>query len=82
MKYKIGDKFYRFNNKTKEVDTIEIVDIKYVFDKHVRNIKNFSELDIDDLIEDKRIYTDIEEVKRLEIEQLENKYNIKLKEVD
>lgn len=82
MKYKIGDKFYRFNNKTKEVDVIEIIDIKYVFDRHVKNVKNFSELDIDDLIEDKRIYTDIEEVKRLEIEQLENKYNIKLKEVD
>lgn len=79
--YKVGDKFYRYNKKTKELEELQIEYIQYVFDKKIGSRANYSPVELDKLI-DEGIITDDPNVLKLEaIAKIEKQFGIKLKEV-
>lgn len=79
--YKIGDKFYRYNKKTKELEELEIANIQYVFNRKIGSRANFTVDEIHKLLEDKVITANIDILKRDAILKLEEQFGIKLKEV-
>lgn len=79
--YKIGDKFYRYNKKTKELEELEIANIQYVFNRKIGSRANFTIDEIHKLLEDKVITANIDILKREAISKLEEQFGIKLKEV-
>ena len=81
MKYKKGDVLYKYNKKTKDLEAAEVIGINYVLSKRIGSRCAFSEEELDRYIGDGTLYTDINNVKEMEIKRLEEKYNIKLKEV-
>lgn len=80
-KYKIGDKFYRLNKTTKNVEEISIIDVQYVFSKKVGSRQNYVGEEIDELIEKGTITDDKDAIKNKAIADLEKKFGIKLKEI-
>lgn len=79
--YKIGDKFYRYNKKTKELEELEIANIQYVFNKKIGSRANFTTDEIHKLLEDGVVTNNIDILKREAISKLEEQFGIKLKEV-
>lgn len=81
MKYKKGDVLYKYNKKTKELEAAEIIGVNYVLDKRIGSRCAFSEEELNKYMNEGTLYTDMENVKEMEIKRLEEKFNIKLKEV-
>lgn len=81
MKYKVGDKFYKYDSRAKRVDEIEITEIYYRLSKTVKGKYNFNDETLQGLIDDGTLIDDQEAVKKKAIEDLEKQFNIKLKEV-
>lgn len=81
MKYQVGQRLYRNNKKSGELEELEIVDILYVLSRSVKSKYNYNEKDLNQLIENKVILDDIEGAKQEAIRQLEEQFGIKLKEV-
>lgn len=81
MKYNKGQVLYKTNLKTNQVESIKIIDIYYGLSKHIGNKSNFTEEELDYLIESDTLSDDIEIVKAKAIKDLEDKFGIKLKEV-
>lgn len=82
MKYKVGQKLYKVNQKTHEVDEVEITDILYMTSKSVAmNRKTYTEEQLDSLVEDNIISLDKNIIKQQAIKRLEEQFDIKLKEV-
>lgn len=80
-KYKIGDKFYKLNRTTKEVETISIVDIQYVLNKKVGSRLNYTGEELLELINKGTITHDEDAIKNEAIADLEKRFGIKLQEV-
>ena len=81
MKYEIGQCFYKRNRQTNQYEPIYVEDILYKLDTHVRNKQYFTEEDIQELIEDKTLYDNEKELKETAIKEIEERFNIKLKEI-
>lgn len=80
-KYKIGDKFYKLNRTTKEVETISIVDVQYVLNKKVGSRLNYTGEELLELINKGTITHDEDAIKNAAIADLEKRFGIKLQEV-
>lgn len=80
-KYKIGDKFYKLNKTTKEIEEIQIKDIQYVFSKKVSSRLSYTEEEIKELIDRDIITDDRDTIKNKAIADLEKKFGIKLQEI-
>lgn len=81
MKYKKGQILYKTNLRTNEVESIKIIDIYYGLSKHIGNKSNFTEEELDYLIDGGTLSDDINIVKAKAIKDLEEKFGIKLKEI-
>lgn len=77
----IGQKYFRFNKKTKELEDLEIIDIKYVFNKKIGSKTNYTQCEIEDLIKNGEITDKVNALKEEAIANLEEQFGIKLKEV-
>lgn len=77
----IGKDYFRFNKKTNEIDKYTIVAVKYVFDRKINNKDTYYDTEIFDMVEREELIDDYELAKQKEIERLEEKFGIKLKEV-
>lgn len=77
----IGKDYFRFNKKTNEIDKYSIVGVKYVFDRKINNKDAYYDIEIFDMVEREELIDDYEIAKQKEIERLEEKFGIKLKEV-
>lgn len=80
MVYKVNQKFYKFNPKTGDMDEFKIEDILFRFDRKIKGKQNLAAFEIDELIEDGFFSEDPNKVKEEAIRQLEERFNIKLKE--
>ncbi len=80
-KYKIGDKFYKLNKTTKEIEEIQIKDIQYVFSKKISSKLNYTEEEIEELIDKGVITDDKDDIKNKAIADLEKRFGIKLQEI-
>lgn len=78
--YNIGDTFYK-KNRAGVLEKIEITNILYKFDKRIGNLKQLDAEQINSLVDEEKLYTSKEQAKLTEIQKLEDKYNIILKEV-
>lgn len=76
-----GQKYFRFNKKTKELEDLEIVDIQYVFNRRIGSRSNFTQEEIENFIADGTITDEVDALKEKAIAQLEEQFGIKLKEV-
>lgn len=81
MKYKVGQKLFKPNKRTGEIDEITITEILYSTSGRINNKCLFTEDDLDELEENGTISLDKDIVKRNAIEKVEKQFGIKLKEV-
>lgn len=81
MKYKKGQKLYRNNKKTGEIEELEIIDILYVLNRSVKSKYNYNEEELDSLIKDETLLDNIDNAKLQAIKRIEEQFGIKLKEV-
>lgn len=81
MKYQKGQKLYKNNRKTGELDEITIIDVLYKFDKPVKSTYNYNEEALDSLINTGYLSDNVDLVKLEAIKKIEQQFNIKLKEV-
>ena len=78
--YNIGDIFYK-KNRNNELEKIQITDIMYKFDKRIGSCNQLNCEQINNLVNDEKLYVSKEQAKQTEIQKLEEKYGITLKEV-
>lgn len=81
MKYKKGQKLYKKNNKTNEVEELIVEDILYKLSKSIKGRYNYNEEELQYLIEEEIVSDNIDTVKENAIRELEQRFNIKLKEI-
>lgn len=81
MKYKKGQKLYRNNKKTGEIEELEIIDILYVLNRSVKSKYNYNEEELDSLVKDETLLDNIDNAKLQAIKRIEEQFGIKLKEV-
>lgn len=81
MELKKGTKFYRLNKKTNDIETLSIIDIQYVFDRKIGSKSNFTNKEIEDLMAQDTIKSNIDDVLQEAIEKLENQFKVKLEVV-
>lgn len=81
MKYKKGQKLYRNNKKTGEIEELEIIDILYVLNRPVKSKYNYNEEELDSLVKDETLLDNIDNAKLQAIKRIEEQFGIKLKEV-
>lgn len=79
--YKVGDVFYRYNKKTKELEELQIEYIQYVFDKKIGSRANYTTEEIQKLMTEGVITDDANVLKLEAIAKIEKQFGIKLKEV-
>lgn len=77
----IGKKFYRENKKTKEIEVLEIIGIQYIFNKKIGSRANYTEQEIQDLMEQGLITDDENVLKQEAIRKIEEQFGIKLQEI-
>ena len=78
MKYKKNDKLFYENNKTKEVSDVEIIDIKYVFNKRIGQTNMLTEEQIDEYISEGKLSKTKEAYINKRIKDLEQELGIEL----
>lgn len=78
MKYKKNDKLFYENNKTKEVSEVEIIDIKYVFNKRIGQTNMLTEEQIDEYISEGKLSKTKEAYINKRIKDLEQELGIEL----
>lgn len=78
--YNIGDVFYK-RTRSGELEKVEITDILYKFDKRVGSHNQLNYEQINKLVDEETLYINEEQAKQTEIQKLEEKYGITLKEV-
>ena len=79
--YRVGDVFYRYNKKTKELEELQIEYIQYVFDKKIGSRANYTTEEIQKLMTEGVITDDANVLKLEAIAKIEKQFGIKLKEV-
>ena len=79
MKYKEGDKMYYVNGRTKEVFDVEIIGIKYVFNRRIGQTDTFTEDQINTMIAEGKLSDTKESYIDKRISDLEKELGIKLK---
>lgn len=77
----IGKKFYRENKKTKEIEVLEVIGIQYIFNKKIGSRANYTEQEIQDLMEQGLITDDENVLKQEAIRKIEEQFGIKLQEI-
>ena len=82
MGYYEGQKLFRLNKKTHNIDTFRIIDTTYVLDKKIGSRINFTAKQLDELISRNEICLNNDELKLQAIKDLEQKFDIKLQEVN
>lgn len=78
MKYKKNDKLFYENNKTKEVSEVEIIDIKYVFNKRIGQTNMLTEEQIDEYVSEGKLSKTKEAYISKRIKDLEQELGIEL----
>ena len=78
--YNIGDVFYK-RTRSGGLEKVEITDILYKFDKRVGSHNQLNCEQINTLVGEEKLYVSEEQAKQTEIQKLEEKYGITLKEV-
>lgn len=81
MKYKRGDKFYKYDKRSKVVDEVEVEDTYYKLNKSVKGKYNYNEESLQELINNGTLTDNQEAIKQKAIEDIEKQFGIKLKEV-
>lgn len=81
MKYQVGQKLYRNNKKSGELEELEIIDILYVLSRSVKSKYNHNEEELNSLIKDEVLLDNIDNAKLQAIKRIEEQFGIKLKEV-
>ena len=77
----IEKKFYRENKKTKEIEVLEVIGIQYIFNKKIGSRANYTEQEIQDLMEQGLITDDGNVLKQEAIRKIEEQFGIKLQEI-
>ena len=77
----IEKKFYRENKKTKEIEVLEVIGIQYIFNKKIGSRANYTEQEIQDLMEQGLITDDENVLKQEAIRKIEEQFGIKLQEI-
>lgn len=77
----VGKKFYRENKKTKEIEDLTIIGIQYIFNKKIGSRANYTEQEIQDLMEQGLITDDENTLKQEAIRKIEEQFGIKLQEI-
>lgn len=81
MKYKVGDKFYKYDKRSKHVEELEITEIYYKFNKTIKGKYNYDDSSLEELLKDGTLTDNQEAVKKKAIADIEAQFGIKLKEV-
>ena len=81
MKYQKGMTLFKRNLKSNEIEKIEIEDVYYKLSKVINNTKNHTAESLDSLIENGTLFESFDIAKQQAIKELEEKFNIKLKEI-
>lgn len=81
MKYKKGQKLYKKNNKTNEIEELYIEDTLYKLSRPIKGKYNYNDEELEYLIAEGIVSDNIEIVKENAIKDLEERFNIKLKEI-
>lgn len=81
MKYKKGQKLYKKNNKTNEIEELYIEDTLYKLSRPIKCKYNYNDEELEYLIAEGTVSDNIEIVKENAIKDLEKRFNIKLKEI-
>lgn len=81
VKISIGDKIYRLNRKTHKVGILNVIDVQYVLDNRIGSKRNFTESELQEMVDNGDISMNPDEIKNQAIKALEEQFNIKLKEV-
>lgn len=79
MKYKIGDKMFYVNKRTNETQEVEIIGVKYVFNKRISQSTVYTEDQIDNLIAEGKLLKDQKDYLNKKISDIEKEFGIKLK---
>ena len=82
MKYSVGQTLYKRNNKTNQLEEVHVIDLLYKLDKSINQRYNHSEQDLAKLVDENKLFDNVDIAKEKAIKELEERFNIKLKEVE
>lgn len=81
MKVNKGTKFYKLNKKTNNMETFTVIDAQFVFDRKIGSRSNYTEEEIQNLVNEGILRENIDDVLQDAIHKLEHQFKVKLKVV-